>query len=164
MDPATARLLAHEVHTGQRTRHGDLLTEHLERVAAKVPADAVGLAFLHDVLEHSDLTVSDLEPCGLTDEERAALLLLTREPGESFEAHSLRVAFARGLGGRLARAVKLADLEDHLGSRKVQCAPPYGWARHHLMVCRERYDAAITTAESGGPPVLAAPERLEPAT
>src|SRR4051812_2215781 len=132
MDSATARSLAHEVHFGQRTRHGTLLSEHLERVAAAVPEHAATVAFLHDILEHSDLTMDDLALLGVTEEDQAALMLLTREPDESFEAHSLRIAFDHGPGGRIARIVKLADLDDHLSSRKVSGAPPYGWARHHI--------------------------------
>src|SRR4051812_10053821 len=125
MQIAEARALAREVHTGQLNRHGDLLTEHLERVAAGVPPDAVTVALLHDVLEHSELTVQDLLSHGLTADEHAALVLLTRQDQESFEAHALRIAFARGPGSRIARIVKLADLDDHLSSRKVAGAPPY---------------------------------------
>src|SRR3954447_7986159 len=114
MEITDARAFAHQSHIGQRNRHGDLLTEHLERVAAGVPQEAMTVAFLHDVLEHSQVTLQDLEEYGLTDEERGALLLLTRAPGETFEAHTLRIAFARGPGSRTARTVKLADLDDHL--------------------------------------------------
>lgn len=146
MDKATARALAHQVHSGQRNRHGILVTEHLEHVAANVPDDAVTVAYLHDVLEHSDVTTQELLDLGLTEDEHAALLLLTREPGESFEVHSLRIAFDRGPGGRIARAVKLADLDDHMNSPRVVGAPCYGWARQHVTVCRDRYDAGTVVA------------------
>jgi hypothetical protein len=146
MEIAAARSLAHQLHAGRRTRHGDLLTEHLERVAAAVPGDAMVVAFLHDTLEHSALTMAELDACDLTEDERAALLLLTRETGESFEAHCLRIAFARGPGSRLALTVKLADLDDHVSSRSVDGAPAYGWARRHLTACRRRLDAGTATA------------------
>src|SRR3954454_8500477 len=143
MEIEAARALAHQLHIGQRNRHGDLLTEHLERVAAIVPPEAMTVAFLHEVLEQSDLTLSDLDGEQLSEDERAALLLLTRQPGETFELHALRIAFARGPGSRIARTVKLADLDDHLGSRRVERMPPYGWARQHVTVCRDRYDAVV---------------------
>jgi hypothetical protein len=146
MEIADARALAHQAHIGQRNRHGDLFTEHLERVAASVPPEAMTVAFLHDVIEHSDLTLDELAPHGLTPEERAALVLLTREPDETFEAQSLRIAFDRGPGGRIARMVKLADLDDHISSRKVGGAPPYGWARMHVTTCQDRYDRPEITA------------------
>jgi hypothetical protein len=53
---------------------------------------------------------------GLTDAEAEALELLTQTDGESFELYALRIAHASGLAGRLARAVKLAELDDHLSS------------------------------------------------
>ena len=53
-------------HTGRRDRFGEPLIEHVERVAATVPDDARATAYLHDVLEHSDTTVDELEGEGLT--------------------------------------------------------------------------------------------------
>src|SRR4051794_7886981 len=140
MDIATARALAHEAHYGQLTRHHDRFTEHLERVAASVPPDAQVLAFLHDLLEHTDLTLDELTAAGMSQVERDALLLLTRGPDESYELHTLRIAYAHGPAGALARTVKLADLDDHLRSRRVDPAPPYAWARRHLVVARDRAD------------------------
>jgi hypothetical protein len=142
MEIEHARALAHQAHIGRRNRHGDLLTEHLERVAAVVGEDARTVAFLHEILEHSDLTLQDLVDEDLSADEHAALLLLTSEPDETFEVHALRIAFARGPGSRVARAVKLADLDDHLSSAKVAGAPPYDWARWYVTGCQARLDAA----------------------
>ena len=66
--------------------------------------------------------------------ELAALELLTRQAGESFELYILRIAYARGAAGRLARVVKLADLDDHLTRAWVDGDPPYAWARRHIAV------------------------------
>ena len=61
-----------------------------------------------------------------------ALELLTRREGESYELHVLRIAHAPGAAGRLARAIKLADLDDHLAQPWACGDPPYGWARRHV--------------------------------
>jgi hypothetical protein len=66
--------------------------------------------------------------------ESAALELLTRQDGESYELYILRVAYARGDPGRLARVVKLADLDDHIARPWVAGDPPYAWARRHIAV------------------------------
>jgi (p)ppGpp synthase/HD superfamily hydrolase len=66
MDATIARSIAHAAHTGRRDRFGEPLIEHVERVAATVPDDARATAYLHDVLEHSDTTVDELEGEGLT--------------------------------------------------------------------------------------------------
>src|SRR4051794_13081399 len=60
MDPAAARDIAYASHGAQRTRSGECLVEHLERVAAAVPAHARAVAFLHDVLEHTDRSGAEL--------------------------------------------------------------------------------------------------------
>ena len=60
MDAATARSIARSSHPDQRTRAGSLVTEHVERVAASVAAEARSVAFLHDVLERSDVGVETL--------------------------------------------------------------------------------------------------------
>ena len=73
----------------------------------------------------------------------AALELLTRTPGESYELYVLRIAHAEGRTGRLARAVKVADLEDHLqisGDHSLPGDPPYGWARRQIAIAQERRD------------------------
>jgi hypothetical protein len=66
--------------------------------------------------------------------ELGALALLTRQAGESYELYILRLAYARGAAGQLARVVKLADLDDHLTRAWVAGDPPYSWARRHIAV------------------------------
>jgi hypothetical protein len=134
MDPAVARSVAHYSHVRQRDRRGVPIVEHLARVAAVVPPEAQPLAWLHDVLEHSPTTASELCSQGLTPVELAALELLTRKTVESYELYILRIAYARGAAGRLARVVKLADLDDHIARPWVVGDPPYAWARRHIAV------------------------------
>jgi hypothetical protein len=136
-----ARSLAYAQHGEQRNRAGEPMVEHLDRVAAAVPGEASTVAYLHDVLEHSDASVAELEADGVTPIDLQAIQLLTRHPGESFEEHTLRIAFANGPAGRLARAVKLADIDDHM-SRNGSNDPgrPYAWARRHVAACRARFD------------------------
>ena len=110
----------------------------MARVVAAVPPEAQALAWLHDVLEQSGTTTTDLSGQGLTDVELAALELLTRGPGESYELHVLRIAYAPGPAGRLARTVKLADLDDHISREWVPGSPPYAWARRHVATGRAR--------------------------
>src|SRR4051812_21674066 len=143
MDALVARNIAHYSHLGCRDRFDDPVIEHVERVAAAVAADARTIAFLHDVLEGTTTGVDELRAQGLTLFEEAVLDVLTRRPGESYELYVLRVAWAGGDVGATARAVKLADLDDHLGQPDPpEGAPPYGWARRHLVVAGERAAAA----------------------
>jgi hypothetical protein len=139
MNATAARNLAHATHAGQRDASGTPVLEHVERVAARVPEEARPVAFLHELLERTDLTVDDLVAAGAEPTDLAALALLTRRPGESFELQVLAVAFAHGPEGRIAREVTIADLEDHLTERDPPLStPPYGWARHHIAFARRR--------------------------
>lgn len=163
MSPQFARSFAYSRHLDQRDRSGDPLVEHLERVAAAVPEDARNVAFLHDVLEHTEASTGDLEAQGLTPAELDAVLLLTRRPEESFEAHALRIAYAKGPEGWLARTVKLADMADHLSHDRVDLpCHPYGWATRHVVAGQERTDrpaamrASSRTASHGLAGIVAA--------
>jgi hypothetical protein len=138
VDAVVARNIACYSHVQRRNRHGELVVEHISRVAAMVAPEARALAWLHDVLEASPTSVAELCDQGLTPVELAALRLLTRAPGESYELHVLRIAYAGRAAGRLARMVKLADLDDHIAQEWVPGAPPYEWARRHIAVGAER--------------------------
>jgi hypothetical protein len=140
MDAAVARNVAHYSHVQQRDRHGAPIVEHVARVVAAVPEEAQTLAWLHDVLEHSPTTTAELRGHGLTRVELAVLELLTRQAGESYELYILRIAYAPGAAGRLARVVKLADLDDHVARPWYPGDPPYAWARRHIAVGRARVD------------------------
>jgi hypothetical protein len=140
MDANVARAVAQAAHRRDSTRHGEPVIEHVARVAASVPPEARTTAWLHDVLEKSTVTADELSDRGLTAVEAEALALLTRGQDEGYEEHVLRIAHAHGDAGRLARTVKLADLEDHMGRRWAAGDPPYGWAHRHILNAADRID------------------------
>jgi hypothetical protein len=140
MDADIARNIAQYSHLDQRDRFGGPIVEHVTRVAAAVPESARAVAYLHDVLERTGTAPEELRDHGLGEVELAALELLTRRPDEPYELHCLRIAWAGGEAGVLARAVKLADLDDHLAHYPQPAdAPPYAWARRHIRVAQERW-------------------------
>jgi hypothetical protein len=147
VDPTVARRIAHRNHRGQRTRFGDSVIEHVERTAAAVPAEARAVAWLHDLLELVPVGRPQLLAGGLTAVEDSALELLTRGREEAYEVYVLRIIDAPGSAGRIARMVKLADLDDHLAHRRIPPgAPPYAWARRCVL---ERMDGDPAAAVSG---------------
>jgi hypothetical protein len=66
------------------------------------------VAVLHDVLEDTPFTLSDLAREGFPLKILAALLALSRREGESYQAFVIRLGV-----DPLAREVKLADLADN---------------------------------------------------
>ena len=142
MHIAVAREIATTKHAGQRTRSGELVLAHLARVSAAVEPDARSTAWLHDVFERSDATAEELRAHGLTSVELVALELLTRSPTESYELYVRRIAGAPGPAGRLARTIKLADLDDHLRAPPRAGDPPYARAQRRLTTAHRRRDVA----------------------
>jgi hypothetical protein len=134
VNTAVARRVARRVHVGQVARSGEPLIEHVERVAESVPVDVRALAYLHDVLERADEAAEELGKLALTDDEHSVLALLTRRANESYKAYVSRIARADGHTGEIARAIKLADLDDHLRHVRIDgCTPDYAWARQQLL-------------------------------
>ena len=124
MEPGIARKIASQSHVGQRDRFGDPVIDHVERVAAAVPADARATALL-DLFELCPTVGRRLRRQGLTRTELEALELLRHAAGEPYEVYVRRIADASGPAGRLGRIVKLADLEDHLAHPSIPSdAPP----------------------------------------
>ena len=94
MDPVVARSVAQRLHGSQRTRFGELVVRHLERVGAAVPDHAEGLAWLHDAVEGTGVTSRELQAYGLTRVELDALTLLTHLSTEPYELYVSRIARA----------------------------------------------------------------------
>jgi hypothetical protein len=139
VEARSAYRIASRHHAGQRNRFGDPVIDHVERVAAAVPADARATALLHDLFELCPTVGRRLRAKGLSRTELQALELLTHAAGEPYEMYVRRIADAPGPAGRLARLVKLADLEDHLAHRSIPAdAPPYEWARKQLLIAQAR--------------------------
>lgn len=116
MSVTAARELAVRKHDEQRDRDGSLHIHHVARVADAAPPDDAHqrVAWLHDVIEDSDLTAEDLDG-HLAAEELEAIVLLTHDdPDEPYEDYVRRIIDAPGAAGELARVVKEADLLDNL--------------------------------------------------
>jgi hypothetical protein len=127
-----ARTLAQRLHDGQLDRDGTPMLDHVRRVATAVPRRARAVAWLHETLEHTSISEQALLTEGLSDEQLAAIRLLTRVMDMSSDtvylAHVERIARAAGPGADLARTVKRADLADralHPSTRADGWSPPY---------------------------------------
>jgi hypothetical protein len=140
MSVAVARGIAERAHAGQVEERGEPYIDHVGRVAAGVPVFARSVGWLHDVLECSSVDESVLLATGASLDECLALRLLSREEGarsdDAYMEHARVIALSPGVSGRIARAVKRADLLDHVAHRAV-CpggwTPPYGAALVVLM-------------------------------
>ena len=155
-----ARAIAERAHRGQVEPSGRPYFHHVRRVVAAVPREAAGVAWLHDLLEWTDVREEDLVAAGLGAHECAALRLLTRpdEPDdESFLSHVRVIALTPGPAGDIARVVKRADMEDRLRLPRDPWGawmPPY---RRALEVLARDSPHRGTLSEGWGRPDLCNP-------
>ncbi|MFZ2526639.1 MAG: HD domain-containing protein [Rhodococcus sp. (in: high G+C Gram-positive bacteria)] len=110
-----AEQIATTAHHGQVDKAGRPYITHPARVAARVAGDdyAVAAAWLHDVVEDTEVTLADLEQL-FPPEVTAAVEALTRRPGEAPADYYARVREVP-----LAVTVKLADLADNSDPRRL---------------------------------------------
>ena len=109
-----AKALAELCHAGQTDKAGRPYIEHLERVAESVGrhAEEAAVAYLHDVVEDTPCTLDHLVRLGFDEGSIVRPVeILTRRDGETYFDYIRRIA---GSGDGTARAVKRADLLDHL--------------------------------------------------
>jgi hypothetical protein len=108
----SAIVLATTAMRGLKDLEGNPAVLHPLRVMLSGESDdekIVGV--LHDVVEDTSYTLSQLKQIGCTDEQIEALRLLTHTEGVPYFDYVERIATS---GNRLAIVTKLHDLEDNL--------------------------------------------------
>ena len=98
--------IAKKAHLGQVDKAGEDYIKHPEKVASFVETDEEkAVAYLHDVIEDTELTLEDLSEYGFSKEVIEAVDIITKKRGEDYQSYLNSVK-----KNKLARAVKLADL------------------------------------------------------
>ena len=98
--------IAKKAHLGQIDKAGEDYIKHPEKVASFVKTDEEkAVAYLHDVIEDTELTLEDLYEYGFSKEVIEAVDIITKKRGEDYQSYLNSVK-----KNKLARAVKLADL------------------------------------------------------
>jgi hypothetical protein len=124
-----ARILMTGAHAGQKDKLGvpyhhhpqgvhDLLvlSEEYAALPAAEKRDAECAAYLHDVVEDTDVSVDDLRRVGFSEGTLKAVDAISTREGEEKDAYYARVVAA----GPVARALKLADLShNNLACRRA---------------------------------------------
>lgn len=102
-------------HHGQRDRYGAPYIAHPIRVMQRLETpDEKIVGILHDVVEDTTWSFEDLRGEGFSQTILDALDCVTKREGEAYEEFVRRSA-----GNRLAKNVKLADLEDNMDLRRL---------------------------------------------
>ena len=98
--------IAKRAYLGQVDKAGEDYIKHPQKVASFVKSDEEkAVAYLHDVIEDTELTLEDLYEYGFSKEVIEAVDIITKKKGENYQSYLNSVK-----KNKLARAVKLADL------------------------------------------------------
>jgi len=122
---AEAILLAVKAHFGQKDKAGAPYILHPLRLMFRQNSEAARIAaVLHDVVEDTPVTLEQLRDAGFAEEILAAVQLLTHDPMDTYDQY-----IARLKSNPIARAVKLADLEDNMRLERNATLTEKDWER-----------------------------------
>jgi (p)ppGpp synthase/HD superfamily hydrolase len=117
--------IAAHAHAGQFDKAGQPYILHPIRVMLRMTTEEERItAILHDVVEDSTCTLTELAAEGFSRHIVEALDALTKQAGETriFAAH-------RAARNRLARNVKLADNAENMDLSRIACPSANDFAR-----------------------------------
>ncbi len=110
-----AMSLAYNAHLGQTDISGVPYILHPARVAAAFETEAEAcVAWLHDVVEDTDMTLQDIRLAGYGAVICDALELLTHDKSVPYMDYIASIA-----ENPVAKAVKLADLSDNMDTSRL---------------------------------------------
>ncbi len=107
--------IALRAHTGITDKAGRAYILHPLRIMAKMTTEIeMSAALLHDVIEDSDITATELLAEGIPRVVVEAVLCLTKQSGENYHDFVLRAK-----QNPIARKVKIADIEDNINVLRI---------------------------------------------
>ena len=113
-----AMRIAYEAHHGVMDKSGAPYIFHPYEVASRMDDEvSVAVAFLHDVVEDTDLTFDDLKAKGIPDEVIGPLRYLTHDPAVPYTDYIEHIA-----EDPVATKVKISDLTHNMDETRY-CRP-----------------------------------------
>ena len=117
--------LCFEAHKEQTDKSGMPYIFHPFHLAEQMPdEETTVVALLHDVIEDSDYTLSDLKKIGFGENILSAIELMTHDPSLPYMEYVARIKT-----NPIARTVKLADLKHNSDLSRLDIVTPEDEAR-----------------------------------
>lgn len=136
---ALATSIAIGAHNGQVDKAGVPYITHVIRVMGKMTSiNEIIAALLHDVVEDGGVTFSDLSAAGIPDVVVAAVNALTHKKSEPYADYIERAG-----DNAIAKAVKIADLEDNMNVSRLPEITPDDVARLSKYIRAYKYLKSI---------------------
>jgi len=125
------------VFSGHTDKAGLPYVTHLERVRDKFQDSFCRIiALLHDVVEDTSVSFSDLERIGFSGSYIEVLSLLTRRENMNYHEYISKIIHSKN---KVALLVKIADMEDNLSDVRLMKLDKK-WRNHFL----EKYSSEMT--------------------
>lgn len=110
-----AILIASQAHLGHKDKAGHPYILHPLRMMLRLHRESeMTAAILHDVVEDTEWTLDELKKEGFSDDVVNAVNALTRRTGETYWDY-----IGRAKKNKIARKVKIVDLEDNMDVRRL---------------------------------------------
>lgn len=130
--------VAFSAHFGQKDKAGAPYIFHPFHIAENMPdEDTTVIALLHDVIEDTDLTASDLRKFGFTPLQVEVVVAMSRKKDEQYFDYIKRVK-----ENNYSRIVKLADLKHNSDKSRLLTLPQEEQDKM-IKLIDERYKKAI---------------------
>lgn len=108
--------IAEKAHKGQKDKSGIDYIEHPKHIADRVHSSkAKAVAYLHDIIEDTNITASDLYKKGIPSDVVEAVVAMTHLNGEDYFEYINRLK-----KNKLAKEVKLVDLEHNMDLSRIK--------------------------------------------
>ena len=102
--------IALRAYSGKKDKAGEEYILHPLRLMSKMKTPKeMAVALLHDGIEDSEITAKELLESDIPEDVVEAVELLTKQDGETYQAF-----IERAKQNKLARKVKIADIEDNI--------------------------------------------------
>ena len=120
-----ARQIATEAHKEQTDKAGKPYISHCQAVAAQLnTTEEKIVGWLHDVVEDTNITFSDLEKEGIPEYLIEAIKAITKTSGESYKHYIKRVK-----ENKIALSVKIADVRHNCDLSRIANPTAKDYAR-----------------------------------
>jgi (p)ppGpp synthase/HD superfamily hydrolase len=135
--------IATKAHCGQRDKAGFPYILHPLRLMLKQKSlEAMIAAVLHDVVEDSSITISDLEEACFPGSVIQALTLLTHDKEQPYPKYIEAIGT-----NKLAIQVKLADLQDNMDLSRIPNPRPKDYARLERYSLAYQYLSSVSDSD-----------------
>ena len=118
-----AYLICERVFADKKRKSGVPYLDYLKSVSDRFSDDkARATSLLHNIMKETDITANDLSEIGFPSDVVKTVVLMTREPGESYDEFINRIILSNN---SMALQIKKADIEQSMNLDDIEVTDDY---------------------------------------